>query len=289
MANLQQLKLRKNSIQNIGKITNAMQLVATSKSAKAIAALEHSRNYYLESEKMLKKILEVSNSKLFDIKPSNYKEGTLWILISSDMGLCGSFNNQIFKLFDEQKKGKNDLYITVGSKAANYLKRKKIKIIDNFKISKGDLFEYISSRISKTIIDKIKEGSISDVKIIYTQFINQLNSMPIVFDLYPLSYENRIADKKVDTLKKNKIETKQLENELTEKKDIIKFIEFYINALINGFMNESTASEQVTRRVSMENATNNSKDLVDSLSIEYNRKRQSSITSQINEIVGGTQ
>ena len=205
------------------------------------------------------------------------------------MGLCGSFNNQIFKLFDEQKKGENDLYITIGSKATNFLKRNKIKTIDNFKISKGDLFEYISSRISKNIISKLKDGSISDVKIIFTQYINQLTSEPTVFDLYPLSYESRILEKKVDTLKKNNTNVKQLENELTEKKDIIKFIEFYINALINGFMSESTASEQVTRRVSMENATNNSKDLVDSLSIEYNRKRQSSITSQINEIVGGTQ
>ena len=294
MANLQELKRRKQSIQNIGKITKAMQLVSTSKSIKARNLLEHSRDYYMEAERLLSKIISTPEIKMKQNMFNQNLKKTLWVVISSDLGLCGNFNNLIFKEFQNNNIHKDDLIISIGSKVEAFLKKNNYKIYLKYKNSSSKVFNFVSERISQEIFHLIKQRKIGKVKVIFTEFINQLVYEPKTFELFPLSYEKRIfipREKTIEETRELELEESRksnLEIEIETEKDLIEFCRFYISVVLYGFLSESLASEHVARRISMENATNNSKDLVDKLTIEFNRKRQSIITQQINEIVGGS-
>ncbi|NQX84099.1 MAG: ATP synthase F1 subunit gamma [Mycoplasmataceae bacterium] len=287
MANVQQIKRRRASVESIGKITNAMQLVSTSKSKKAVDLLYHSREYYMEIERMLGNILKQEDKDIFSIGPKDGKDATLWIIVSSNLGLCGSFNSQVFKKFESAKKGKDDQYISIGTKAEAYLKRNNLEIFEDFSMLSDILFNAISKKISQIISRKVKEGEISHVKVVYTKYINQITSEPKIFDLYPLTYNNKDNDNEETANEKKSLTS--IESEISKKEDLRSFVRFYSSVVLYGLLTESMASEQVSRRVSMENATSNSKELVDKLNIEFNRTRQAMITQQIAEIIGGSE
>lgn len=272
MVGLQEIKSRINTVSTIKKITKAMQLIATAKLIKSKNSLVNIRVYYEEVSDTFKELLAAAKDllKLFE---NNIASKNLYILVTSDIGLCGAYNSNVIKLLKNSFKTDDDLII-IGQKGKLAFKDK-LKKIDSF-VHIGDQPNYlIASEIAKIAVSKFLANEIKTIKIIHTKYINSVSYYSKITTLLPLK----------DILKKeNKL---VVEYEPNPEKIILNSLSLYISAMVYGLMSESKVSEMSSRRVAMENSSDNAGDLIEKLSLDYNRARQSKITQEISEIVSG--
>lgn len=263
MANLKDLKTKQSSIQSINKITGAMQMVSIAKAQKAVKNMRSYKSYY---EKVNDIILDI----YYDMPKIDY-DNTFWIVITSDLGLVGGYNTNIWKLLKENYK-KKDKIIFVGSKS-NYISKmfKESKLISHEDINHNR--DLIFQKSLEAHFDKKM-----DVKIIYTKYVSQITFEPKVETLLPLQIEN---DKKTNI--------SEIEFEPSQEVVLKKAMEIYLQTKFIYLYRESIASEHASRRMAMENATKNGEELLKNLKIEFNRLRQSQITQEISEIIGGAE
>ncbi|NQZ65665.1 MAG: F0F1 ATP synthase subunit gamma [Mycoplasmatales bacterium] len=278
MASLQEIKNRVGSISTTKKITKAMQLVATAKLQKAKGNLEAIQEYYTSVYDMFQDLL--SNVKDLDkLFPKNGKNSTLYILISSDIGLCGGYNSNVLKLLKSEVK-ENDKVIGIGNKGINSLKSRGYNLLDTFP-NVGDEINYLTaSEIGKLALAHFQKGESNKVKLIHTKFINSVTFEATISQLLP------IIPPEVDGAKAKNAKA-IVEFEPDPETVLINSLPLYISAVIFGSLVESKVSEMSSRRTAMENATENATDLIDKLNLEYNRARQAAITQEITEIVAG--
>ncbi|WKX02151.1 ATP synthase F1 subunit gamma [Candidatus Mycoplasma mahonii] len=278
MASLQEIKSRLGSIITTKKITKAMQLVATAKLQKAQGNLKSIQEYYSSVYNTFQELLE--NVK--DVKtllPEKAEYSTLYILITSDIGLCGSYNSNIYKLAASDMKH-NDKMIVIGTKGVSHFTSIGRKMIIQLP-SAGDDPNYIfASEVGREAIALFLTRSIDCIKIVHTTFINSLTQEATITQLLPT---DEMASKKSQT-NKSLIVT---EFEPSPEKVLLNVIPLYISAMIFGSMVESKVSEMSSRRIAMEKATDNAQDIIEHLELEYNRARQAAITQEISEIVAG--
>ncbi len=269
MSGIKQLKSKKKSLESINKVTKSMQLISTVKSQKALKELRDYQIFYKKIEDIFKSI---SSDVKFD--ESEYSNN-LWIIFSSDLGLAGGYNTNIIKLV-ESNISKDDELIVIGKKMISVVK-------NNF--NNESIFvegsELLKSELS-SIVQKIKYSFLvnkMNIKVIYTKFISQLEFIPEIQQILP------IVSEEVE----NSLGEKIIEFEPNKEELFKNIINLYIESLMRGFWKEANASEQTSRRVAMENATKNGQDLLDQLSVEFNRSRQAKITQEISEIIGGAE
>ena len=290
MASLDDLKKRITSVKSTQKITKAMKMVAAAKLRKAQENAEKGRPY---SEKMNNIILNLSNNisnkenapKL--LVGNGKKEVYLCVVLTADRGLCGGFNSNIAKkaksFFEEKiKKGNKLKIITVGSKGYDQLKRQyKNYIIENisFKDSKNANF-FDASKVGTKIIDKFKAEEFDVCTIFYNKFKNVISQIPQSQQIIPA--ETDVKDIKSDNSISYEFEPE--EDEILE--DLLP--KNISTQVFKAFL-ENAASEQGSRMTAMDNATRNAGDLVDKLTINYNRSRQASITKELIEIISGAE
>ena len=277
MASLQEIKSRLGSISTTKKITKAMQLVATAKLKRAKGNLEGIQEYYTSVYETFQSLLgQVKDfSKLVPAKP---KESTLYIVITSDLGLCGSYNSNILKMLKEKAKS-SDKIIMVGSKGVSSLKVRGKQTHMAFQ-SVGDDPDYnIASNIGKEAIALYLTGEVKAIKILHTKFINSVTFEAESTKILPVVKQEGEKKHKVSAL---------IEFEPDAETVVKNAIPLYVSAVIFGSMVESKVSEMSSRRTAMENATDNADELIDKLDLEYNRARQASITQEITEIVAGS-
>lgn len=277
MASLQEIKSRLGSISTTKKITKAMQLVATAKLRRAKSNLEGIQEYYTSVYDTFQDLL--GQIKDFSaLVPANPKESTLYIAITSDLGLCGSYNSNILKMLKEQVKS-GDQVIMVGNKGVSSYKVKGKKTYMEFQ-SVGDNPDYnIASNIGKEAIALYMTGEVKAIKILHTKFINSVTFEAETTQILPVV--------------KKQEEHKEKQHAVTEfepdAETVVKnAIPLYVSAVTFGSMVESKVSEMSSRRTAMENATDNADELIEKLDLEYNRARQASITQEITEIVAGS-
>lgn len=258
------------------KITKATQLVATAKLKRIGKRIENIKPYYSEVYNTFHQLLpKLENSFYIKNKPIEIKK-TLWIVFNSNLGLCGGFNNNINKLVLEQLNSADEI-ITIGSKASNFFKsHNKTVIQEYFNFNINSTYND-SQEISLTLMSRFNNQNIDSVKIAYTKYINTVTTEPTVIDLLPIINENKI-------IKSNLVLADFEPNPQTV---IETAIPLYIGAIIYGALIESQVSEQASRRLAMENASNNAHDMKNNLLISYNRARQGTITQEISEIIGG--
>ncbi len=290
MPSLDDLRKRITSVKSTQKITKAMKMVAAAKLRKAQENAEKGRPY---SEKMNNIILNLSNNisnkenapKL--LVGNGKKEVYLCVVLTADRGLCGGFNSNIAKkaksFFEEKiKKGNKLKIITVGSKGYDQLKRQyKNYIIENisFKDSKNANF-FDASKVGTKIIDKFKAEEFDVCTIFYNKFKNVISQIPQSQQIIPLESEDNKANEK------NRI---NYDFEPSEDEILENLLPKNISTQIFKAMLENSASEQGSRMTAMDNATRNAGDLVDKLTIEYNRSRQAAITKELIEIISGAE
>jgi len=289
MPSLDDLRKRIKSVKSTQKITKAMKMVAAAKLRKAQENAEKGRPY---SEKMNNIILNLSNSVTDIANAPKLLTGTgnekvhLCIVLTADRGLCGGFNTNIVKkaksFFEKIKiEGKSLKIITVGSKGYDQLKRVYgNQIIEKISFKDSKVANYLDAEIvGKKIIELFKKNEFDICTIFYNQFKNVITQIP---------QEQQIIPLKSNEIKKNSVED-NYEFEPEEDEILSNLLPKNISTQIFKAMLENSASEQGSRMTAMDSATRNAGELVDKLTINYNRSRQAAITKELIEIISGAE
>lgn len=276
---MQEIKRRIKSVESTKKITKAMELVATSKLRKTRNQLDELKPYYQGVRQTCAEIL-ASNKGLKDSAylAENKVDKDVYIVISSSLGLCGGYNANVFKEISQQIKDEDYVY-SIGSKGTNYFRRTHQGPINTDFASLNSTLAFDEvTKLVKSVTDLYINKEVGSIKIIYTEFVNNLTFKPRTVTLLP-------------------IDTNELENiEITNKFTIFEpspeevldsLIPMYLQAVVYGYLVESVTSENASRRTSMENATDNAEELTEQLLLKYNQARQTAITNEVSEIVAG--
>ena len=289
MASLDDLKKRISSVKSTQKITKAMKMVAAAKLRRAQESAEKGRPY---SDKMNNIILNLS-SGISDIENApKLLSGTgedkihLCVVMTSDRGLCGGFNTNIIKkaklyfqkILDE---GKTLKIITVGTKGFDQLKRVYgDNIIERISFKESKNVNYFDAdKVGKIVIEKFEKKEFDVCTIFYNQFKNVITQIPQEQQIIPLKTTDEETNSSDDNYEFEPEEDEILSNLLPKN----------ISTQIFKAMLENSASEQGSRMSAMDNATRNAGEMVDKLTIEYNRSRQAAITKELIEIISGAE
>ena len=288
MASLDDLKKRIASVKSTQKITKAMKMVAAAKLRRAQESAERGRPY---SEKMNNIILNLSNGISDKENAPKLLSGTgenkvhLCVVMTSDRGLCGGFNSNIIKKAKSYfskilNEGKQLKIITVGSKGNDQLKRVYgDKIIENISFKESKNANYFDAdKVGRIIIEKFEAGEFDICTIFYNQFKNVITQLPQAQQIIPLNNEEN---------HNNPDESYEFEPD--EDEILSNLLPKNISTQIFKAMLENSASEQGSRMSAMDNATRNAGEMVDKLTIEYNRSRQAAITKELIEIISGAE
>ena len=289
MASLDDLKKRIASVKSTQKITKAMKMVAAAKLRKAQESAEKGRPY---SEKMNNVILNLSSGISDKENAPKLLSGTgnnkvhLCVVMTSDRGLCGGFNSNIIKKAKSYfskilSEGKELKIITVGSKGNDQLKRMYgDKIIENISFKESKNANYFDAdKVGKIVIDKFESSEFDICTIFYNQFKNVITQIPQAQQIVPLNSEDSEDNTSEESYEFEPDEDEILSNLLPKN----------ISTQIFKAMLENSASEQGSRMSAMDNATRNAGEMVDKLTIQYNRSRQAAITKELIEIISGAE
>ena len=290
MASLDDLKKRIASVKSTQKITKAMKMVAAAKLRRAQESAERGRPY---SEKMNNIILNLSNSISDKENASKFLVGTgkdnihLCVVITADRGLCGGFNSNICrkaKSYFEKiiKEGKTLKIFTVGSKGYDQIKRQYGSYIVeniNFKGYKNITYKE-AEQVGNKIIKLFNDGKFDVCKIFYNKFKNVMTQIPQQQQIIPIESNKKEEEKKTDVSYEFEPEEDEILNNLLPKNISTQIFKAFL---------ENSASEQGSRMTAMDSATRNAGDLVDKLTITYNRSRQAVITKELIEIISGAE
>ena len=289
MPSLDDLRKRIKSVKSTQKITKAMKMVAAAKLRKAQENAEKGRPY---SEKMNNIILNLSNSisdkenapKL--LVGTGNKKNYLCVVLTADRGLCGGFNTNIVKkaksFFDKIiAEGKSLKIINVGSKGYDQLKRVYgNQIIEKISFKDSKIANYLDAEIvGKKIIELFEKNEFDICTIFYNQFKNVITQIPQEQQIIPLK-SSKVKENAVDDNYEFEPEEDEILSNLLPKN---------ISTQIFKAMLENSASEQGSRMSAMDSATRNAGELVDELTINYNRSRQAAITKELIEIISGAE
>ena len=278
------VKLRIKSVQSTMQITKAMQLVAASKLRKAKERADQSKPYL---ETMLETLTDIANGNT-DFQSIFTKSGEndrwLYVVIAGDRGLAGGYNSNLFKFVEAEIKDKSNVTVLpIGKKSVEFFKHKNIDILTEeyaevAKITISDCFQ-----IAKLICGSYGGGGFGHVFLCYTNFVSMLSQVPTATSLLPLS-DLSSGNKESDGKPKDLI--------LYEPNSETVFdaiVPEYLAGILYTSINVSYASELAARRTAMEAATDNAEEMIETLSLYYNRARQASITQEITEIVAGAE
>ena len=282
-ANMKAVKLRIKSVQNTMQITKAMQLVAASKLRKAKEKADASGPYL---ETLRGTLTDIANGNTEFVSPYTKASGNekwLYVVIAGDRGLAGGYNSNLFKFMESETKDKDYDVVPIGKKSVEYFRHKGVGILtEDFaevaKVTVSDCFA-----IAKLICKEYSKGNYGHIAMCYTRFDSMLSQVPQSTSVLPLS---DFAEPE--------------ERETTAAKDMILYepdsetvfntvVPEYLSGLLFTAINVSVASELAARRTAMEAATDNAQEMIDKLSLFYNRARQASITQEITEIVAGAE
>lgn len=281
IAGLVDLKKRIKSIQNTKKLTKAMALVATSKLKKMRGSLERNNTYFESYNEVMSEIIPTINKESKYIKRNKGSKDKLIIVITSDLGMCGSYNFSLVNKVEELTSGNMDSskIVVIGEKGKSLFKRYKFNLLD----FDGKVSDIPSIDEAKVIFeygyDMFEKGLVSEVILVYTWFKNPLVKQPVDKVMLPLQIKAE-----VEVQSKEEFDIEGNRDELMDA-----LIPSYCNSMVyNALINAKTA-EQSYRMETMNSASKNAGDLISSLEIKYNRIRQSAITQEISEIVGGSE
>ena len=274
MPSMKAIKNRIKSVENTRQITKAMQLVATSKMRKAKERIETSRPFF---EILSDALSDIAGSTKDFSSPftAKRKEGkACHIVIAGDRGLAGGYNNNLFKSV-EYKDG--DIIFPIGKKAVEHFAKKNVSFFTTEYQIAADVKISDCSSIGQAVADAFVRGEFTSLDIYYTGFVNIISQLPASKKILPIvSDEEKVQKKNL------------IEYDPSPEAVYAKIVPHYISGIVWGGVCESIASELSARRMAMENATDNAGEIIENLSLTYNRARQAAITQEITEIVAGS-
>ena len=290
MPSLKDLKNRIESVKNTRKITKAMQMVAAAKLRRAQDSAEAARPYTERFNSVLGALASANNK---DSGGPQLLVGTgndqthLLIVMTAERGLCGGFNSNIAKLAKTHalklvEQGKTVKIITVGKKGRDVIKRDLSEhFVDHVDLSEIKTVRYTDAQgISKSILDRFTAGEFDVATLFYSKFVNVVTQIPTAQQIIPASFEDA-EDSNAQSL--------NYEYEPSEEEILADLLPRGVGTQIFAALLENGASEQGARMSAMDNATRNAGDMIDKLTIQYNRSRQAVITNELIEIISGAE
>ena len=270
-------KRRIKSVNSTKKITKAMELVSTSKLKRCRDAFDRNSVYTSETLDLVQEVL--ANVKNVDNQYLAKKDikSKLYIVITSNLGLCGGYNANVYSLVRDNVDLENDYLITLGSKGNSYFSKRGYNIVHSINEETTGLEQEASKQIALKALEMFTNDSVGEVHIIYTKFVNSLTFRAEDLKLLPVEVEKKEVSGP----------TQELMIEPDANEVLNELLPFYFNSVIYGSLIESHVSEQASRRTAMENATDNAEEISGKLLIQYNKARQSAITQEITEVVAG--
>lgn len=288
MASMRDIKRRKDSIQSTQQITKAMKLVSTVKLQRARVRAENSKPYFDKMYETVQSILERSGNIEHPYLSENGSPRKAVIVVTSNRGLAGGYNNNIVKLvidsgFDKEM---TDIY-GVGRKGVEALTRRGYHLVeDDSDVINEPLFSDAAS-IGRKVLDAYASGEIGEIYLAYTEFKNTVVHTPKLVKLLPVEVKASEGQQAQVSKEETKEAPMNFEPEAEESLDMI--IPNYINSTIYGAFIEAVASENGARMQAMDAATSNADEMISTLSLAYNRARQGAITQELTEIISGAE
>ena len=283
MSSTRAIRRRIKSIGSTQQITRAMNLVAASKLQRAKLKLDSARPFYLETKRVIENLASLSGAASPYLRNRPVKSSG-FIVIAADRGLCGGYNVNLCKLAGRLVREKNgESIIAVGTKSRDYFRRRRRNIIRTYQGVSETPFYEDAAEIGHLVMDCFDSGEMDEVFLVYTEFRSAMSHEPRAVKLLPVELG---ADEETNAAKKANPPA-YMDFEPGEEELLALIIPKYVNTVIYGAMAEASACEQGARMTGMDAATKNSRELIERLTLKYNRARQGAITQELNEIVGG--
>lgn len=279
---MRSIKRRKGSIQSTQQITKAMKLVSTVKLQRAKGRAEKSKAYfecmYATVKSVLAKAGFINHPYL---KPGESSKKAV-IVITSNRGLAGGYNSNVIKLVTKGSFKKEDVKIyAIGRKGKDAFTRYGYDIVKDYSDVIEEPVYADAMRIGNDLLEAFAKGEIGEIYLAYTAFKNTVSHIPTLLKLLPVEAGAEVEEADED---------KALMNfEQDEEEALNLLIPKYITSLIYGGMVEAVASENGARMQAMDSATSNAEEMIEKLSLQYNRARQGSITQELTEIIAGAE
>jgi len=289
MANLRDIRNRIGSVNNTQQITKAMKMVAAAKLRKAQERMVQTRPYAAKIQDVVGRLVsgsEVSNQLM---RPVDEVKNVLMIIVGSDRGLCGGFNNNLFKEIEKVIEDNLRVYrdddtlslITVGKKATAYFSKRKYNVVTSYPGFFDNLEYDATSAIMTTATEHFVTGDYDEVYIAYNEFKSVIAKVRKIEKVLPIDPEAITGDDSVESIDYIfEPDSSEILNQL---------LPLHLNMQLWKAVLESNAAEQGARMSAMDSATENAKELERTLRLKYNQARQSAITTEISEIVSGAQ
>lgn len=290
MASMREIKRRKGSIQSTAQITKAMKLVSTVKFQKAKGRAEDSKPYFDKMYQTVSSILAKSGNIIHPYLTAGTSPKKAVIVITSNRGLAGGYNSNIVKLVADSGIPKKDIVLyTAGRKGKDTLSGRGYALKKDYsEIMEAPVYRDAAD-IGRDVLEAYRNGEIGEIWLAYTSFKNTVVHIPKLIRLLPVdkgSAGEAMSAAGADT---EKTVTAPMNYEPEPEEVLDAVIPKYVCSLIYGALMEAVASENGARMTAMDNATSNAEEMIDDLTLSYNRARQGAITQEITEIVSGSE
>ncbi|MBQ8979305.1 MAG: ATP synthase F1 subunit gamma [Oscillospiraceae bacterium] len=276
--NMKGIKRRIRSVESTMQITKAMELVASSKLRRARERADACRPYFTS---LYETMCEIQAENPGFMSPFSRRKETgdvLLVVVAGDRGLAGGFNSSIFKMVDariEELEGKAKI-LAIGKKACEYYVKRGHDMFDTFPGIAEDLHMSECTATAERIVGDYLDGAICSAELFYTNYVSPITQTPGSLPILPV--EIPVEEKRIHAIPIYEPSAAEVFDHIVPR---------YLAGMIYGAIIDSYASELAARRNAMENASENAGEMIDRLSLEYNRARQAAITQEITEIVGG--
>ena len=281
MANLKNLQERIKSVSSIQQVTKAMKMVAAAKVKKAQEKMEISRPYSRNTQDLICRILpQVSSANIPLVRTRDVKNRAI-IVITSDRGFAGSFNSSVIRLAEKEieKFGKDKVQVfCLGKKASEYFSKRNYNVVQSFYDFWKDMTFDTASNISETFITAFNNLEVDEVQVIYNRFRTLASQDLMMEKVLP-----------IDFTEDYNVKNYNYDYEPNQERIVESLLPKHLKVQMWQQMLESYSSEEAARMIAMDNATENAKEIIKELKLEFNKARQAAITTEMLEIVGGSE
>ena len=273
-----EIKTRIRSMESTRQITKAMEMVASAKLRKAQTQALSCRPYFETLYDTIWDIVATNNDLSSPYLTGSAGGKTAYVVISGDRGLAGGYNSNVLKQFFTHAEDAEAVVLPIGKKGADYFRSHGAKLLTELythaeSVSMGDCFS-----VAKHLCKGFLKGEYNGVYLVYTEFKSVLSQQPKCLQLLPLQKDAQTAEK-----------GQEIVYEPDSASVFERIVPEYLGGVVYGALCESRASEQAARRTAMDAATQNAQEMIDGLSLQFNRARQAAITQEITEIIAGSQ
>lgn len=286
MASLKDIRMRIDSTKNTQQITKAMNLVSAAKLRKAQHAITNMRPYALGLKQVIANITATQKVTNPLMQKKDSVKNVLLVVLTSDRGLCGSFNSSINKFAekyhaDNKSNYENLDFIFIGKRGLDYFARKNMKPVESYLKLDKDISYDLAKKVAESLIEYFLSGKYDEIRLVYNEFKSAISQKVICETLLPIEVEKTSFD--------GSQFAKDMVFDPSPEAIVDQLLKKNFNLQVYRAMAESVASEHGARMTAMENATNNARDMINKLTLTYNKLRQEKITTELTEIVSGAE